>query len=140
VLRPDGRIALLAWGEPDRNAFFATVMRALATRAELPSPAPGMPGPLRFAAPGALAREVAAAGFREVEDERLVVPLPWPGPPDQLWQHFRDVVAPLRPVIDGLSDDERAAVTAEVIEAYGAHYDGTRVELTAEVVVVTGLA
>ncbi len=104
-----------------------------------PPPAPGMPGPLRFAAPGSLSRELEQAGFREIEDERMIVPLPWPGPPEQLWQHFRDVVAPLRPVIDGLSDEDREAVGAEVVAAYATHYDGTRVELTAEVVVVTAL-
>jgi ubiquinone/menaquinone biosynthesis C-methylase UbiE len=139
VLRPDGRVAFLAWGEPQKNAFFATVMRALGSRVEVAPPAPGMPGPLRFAAPGSLSRELEQAGFREIEDERMTVPLPWPGPPEQLWQHFRDVVAPLRPAIDGLSDEDREAVGAEVVAAYTTHYDGTRVALTAEVVVVTAL-
>jgi ubiquinone/menaquinone biosynthesis C-methylase UbiE len=139
VLKPDGRIAFLVWGEPRLNTFFAAVMQALQTRVDLPQPAAGIPGPLRFAQPGSLSGELEQAGFREIEEERLIVPLPWPGPPEQLWQHFRDVVAPLRPVIDGLPPDELEAVQAEVLEAYGAHYDGTRVEMTAEVVVVTAL-
>ena len=139
VLRPDGRIAFLVWGEPRLNAFFSTVMQALRARVELPEPAPDVPGPLRFAARGSLTRELEQAGFREIAEERLIVPLPWPGPPEQLWQHFRDVVAPLRPVIDGLPPAELEAVTEEVLEAYGSHYDGTRVELTAEVIVVTAL-
>ena len=139
VLRPDGRIAFLVWGEPRLNTFFATVMTALSSRVEIPQPGPGLPGPLRFASPGTLSRELEAAGFREIDEERLVVPLPWPGPPVQLWEHFHDVVAPLRPVIDGLPADEREAVAAEVIAAYAEHFDGTRVELTAEVVVVTAL-
>lgn len=136
VLRPDGRIALLAWGEPQKNMFFSIVMHALGTRVELAPPATGVPGPLRFAAPGSLSCELELAGFREIEDERLTVPLPWPGPPEQLWQHFRDVVAPLRPVIGGLSAGDREAVGAEVVAAYATHYDGMRVELSAEVVVV----
>jgi SAM-dependent methyltransferase len=137
VLVPDGRIAFLVWGEGEKNAFFAATMRALAARVELPIPAPGAPGPLRFAAEGSLARELEQAGFREIDERRMVVPLPWPGPPEQLWQHFREIVAPLRPVIDGLTPADRDAVAAEVIATYAAAYDGTRVELTAEVVVVT---
>lgn len=140
VLRPDGRIAFLVWGEPQRNTFFAAVTGALATRVELPRPAPGVPGPMRFAAAGSLSRELEQAGFRAIEEQRLIVPLPWPGPPEQLWQHFRDIVAPLRLVIDGLPPAELEAVAAEVLATYGALYDGTRVALTAEVVVVTGLS
>jgi SAM-dependent methyltransferase len=139
VLRPDGRIAFLVWGEPRLNTFFDTVMQALQRRVDLPAPTPGGPGPLRFAAPGSLSRELEQAGFREIEEERLIVPLPWPGPPEQLWAHFRDIVAPLRPVIDGLPPDQLEAVSAEVLEGYGSYYDGTRVEMTGEVVVVTAL-
>jgi ubiquinone/menaquinone biosynthesis C-methylase UbiE len=137
VLAPDGRIAFLVWGEPEQNAFFAATMQALRAYVDVPRPAPGTPGPLRFAAEGSLARELEQAGFREIDEERMVVPLPWPGPPEQLWQHFREVVAPLRPAIDGLAPADRDAVAAEVIATYAAAYDGTRVELTAEVVVIT---
>jgi ubiquinone/menaquinone biosynthesis C-methylase UbiE len=139
VLRPQGRIAFLVWGDPQRNPFFATVMRALGSRAELPSPPPGTPHPARFAAPGSLARELEQAGFREIQEERLIVPIPWPGPPEQLWQHFREVVASLRPVLDGLPPAEQAAVASEATRDYATRYDGTLVELTAEVVVVTAV-
>jgi SAM-dependent methyltransferase len=139
VLRPDGRIALLVWGEPRLNTFFATVTTALGAHVQIPQPGPGLPGPLRFAGPGTLTRELEGAGFREIEEERLVVPLPWPGPPEQLWEHFHDIVAPLRPLIDGLSEADRRSVADEVIAAYATHYDGARVELTGEVVTVTAL-
>jgi ubiquinone/menaquinone biosynthesis C-methylase UbiE len=139
VLAPDGRVAFLVWGETAKNAFFAAVAEPLGARVELPRPNPGMPAPARFAAPGSLSRELEQAEFREISERRLTVPSPWPGPPEQLWQHFRDVVAPLRPLIDGLSPEDQAAVAAEAIGTFAASYDGTRVELTAEVVVVTGL-
>jgi ubiquinone/menaquinone biosynthesis C-methylase UbiE len=139
VLRAEGRGAFLVWGDPQRNTFFAAVMRALGSYVEVPSPPPGTPHPARFAAPGSLARELEQAGFSEITEERLVVPMPWPGPPEQLWQHFREIVAPLRPVLDGLSPTEQEAVASEVIGAYATRYDGTLVELTAEVVVVTAV-
>jgi SAM-dependent methyltransferase len=139
VVEPAGRVTFLVWGTPEKNMFFGAALRALASRVELPLPVPGTPGPLRFAPEGSLSRELEAAGFHEIEEERLIVPIPWPGPPEQLWQHFREIVAPLRPVIDGLSPAERDAVAAEVIAAYDDSYDGTRVELTGEVVVVTAL-
>jgi ubiquinone/menaquinone biosynthesis C-methylase UbiE len=139
VLRPDGRSAFLVWGDPQRNMFFAAVMRALGSRVEMPSPPPGTPHPARFAAPGSLARELEQAGFREIDEERLIVPIPWPGPPEQFWQHFREIVAPLRPLLDGLPPGELEAVASEVIGEYATRYDGTLVELTAEVIVVTGV-
>ena len=117
VVEADGRVAFLVWGSPEKNLFFDAVLRALAARVELPAPVPGAPGPLRFAAEGSLSRELEQAGFREIEEERLIVPVPWPGPPEQLWQHLRQIVAPLRPVIDGLSPADRDAV------ALGGHRD-----------------
>lgn len=139
VLAPAGRAAFLAWGDPATNGFFAAVAGPLGARVDLPRPDPGTPAPARFASPGSLAHELEQAGFRQISERRLTVPIPWPGPPEQLWQHFRDIVAPLRPLIDGLSPDEQAAVAAEAIDTFAASYDGNRVELTAEVVVVTGL-
>ena len=138
VLVQDGRIAFLVWGEPEQNAFFDTddagaarLRRGSATGAgHARTPALREP---RGASRASSSRRASARS----SEERMVVPLPWPGPPEQLWQHFREVVAPLRPFIDGLAPADRAAVAAEVIATYAAAYDGTRVELTAEVVVVT---
>jgi SAM-dependent methyltransferase len=139
VVEPDGRVSFLVWGTPEKNMFFGAALAALSSRVELPSPAPGMPGPLRFAREGSLSRELEQAGFREIEEKRLIVPIPWPGPPEQLWQHLREIVAPLRPLIDGLPRDEQDAVASEVIATFAGRYDGTRVDLTGEVVVVTAL-
>ncbi len=61
VLKPGGRLAVLAWGPPQRNTLFA-VRTVLAYHAT-PEAAAGLPDPLRFARPGALTAALRAAGF-----------------------------------------------------------------------------
>ena len=44
-------------------------------RAQLPAPAPGQPGPFSLADPDVLARELAQAGFRDIEVELIDAPV-----------------------------------------------------------------
>jgi hypothetical protein len=137
VLRPGCTIALLVWGEPGKNGFYVPALAALRDRVALPVPAPGVPTPSRYAAPGSLSAELQGVGLRNVTEQRLVVQTPWPGTPDELWAYFREVVATTRPLIEALPASERDALGREVIEGYGARYDGECVALSAEVVVVS---
>jgi SAM-dependent methyltransferase len=72
ALRPGGRYAALVFAEPERNRFFSVPISIIRTNAELPPPAPGLPGP--FSAVG-LGDLLESAGFREVEVHRVVAPL-----------------------------------------------------------------
>ena len=72
ALRSGGRYAALVFAEPERNRFFSVPISIIRTKAELPPPAPGMPGP--FSAVG-LGELLEAAGFNEVEVHRVEAPL-----------------------------------------------------------------
>ena len=102
-----------------------------------PPPPPDAPSPLRFAPPGKLVDALTAAGFGDTREERRSMVLPWPGPPDELWQHIYDIAIPLRPLFDGLSGDERAAALAEAVARYAKHYDGRTVNVPASIVTVS---
>jgi SAM-dependent methyltransferase len=67
ALRPGGRVGAIVFAEPDRNGFFAVPIGIIRTRAELPPPAPGLPGP--FSATG-LGDLLVEAGFHDVEVHR----------------------------------------------------------------------
>jgi hypothetical protein len=60
-----------------------------------------------------------------------------PPPPDELWQHICDIAFPLRPLLDGLSGDERAAALAESIAGYAKYSDGRAVNVPASIVTVS---
>jgi SAM-dependent methyltransferase len=72
ALRPGGRYAALVFAEADRNRFFSVPISIIRTRAELPPPGPGQPGP--FSAVN-LEELLQQAGFSEVVVHRVEAPL-----------------------------------------------------------------
>ena len=78
-----------------------------------------------------------AAGFRDTREDRRSMALPWPGSPNELWQHLYDVAIPLRPLFDGLSGDERAAAIGESVAGYAKYYGGKSVNVPASIVTVS---
>ena len=83
-------------------------------------------------------RELDAAGFEAVYEQQHVVELPWPGSPDELWQHLYDVAVPARPLFDGLPPTERDDAVAEAVAGFGEYYDGVHVNVPAAIVVAAG--
>ena len=122
VLKPGGRIALLAWGRPDRSPYIQAGLGPTLERAQLPPPPPGAPQPFRFAEPGSLTTELERGGFRQIEEETHVIPLAWPGPPEEVWQHLYEIAAPFRPVVDRLSPEDREWVTGETLARLRHYY------------------
>lgn len=137
VLVPGGIVALQVWGPPEESPYFANAVGPFMQRLAPPPPPPDAPSPLRFAPPGKLVDALTAAGFRDTREERRSMVLPWPGPPDELWQHIYDIAIPLRPLFDGLSGDERAAALAESVAGYAKYYDGRAVNVPASIVTVS---
>jgi len=137
VLRPDGRIALLAWGMPDQGDYFATCVLPFLVRSGVGAPPPTAPSSIRFAPPGALLTEVVKAGFVDVREERELVELRWPGPPEELWQYFFETAVSLRAVFERLPRNDFKEAYGEALAALQRHYDGHETVNEAEVVVVT---
>jgi SAM-dependent methyltransferase len=137
VLKPGGSVALLVWGAPEPGTYFGAAampyMRRLAT-----TPDPDGPGPMRFAEPGKLARAVAAAGFRDVQESRLSLPAPFHGSPEELLTSMMELAAPFRNAAASLSDDDRRAAREEAHRHLRPLYNGTATNVTAPIVIVTG--
>lgn len=137
VLKPDGKIALLAWGPPEQSPYVETALGPILRRAQLPPPLPDAPQPFRFAARGALTAELNRAGFHQIQEETHVIPMPWPGPPEELWQHLYDIAAPFRPVIDGLAPGEREQAIGEVLAGLRRYFNGERTNTPAAIVIAS---
>ena len=74
VLRAGGRLAVIAWSAPERNPFHGTPLAVLRALGRPAPPDAELVRAFSLGAPGALARALAAAGFRDV----VVEPVPAP--------------------------------------------------------------
>lgn len=137
VLRPGGRAALLAWGPFKQPYFLATI--ALVLR-HVPGPMlqPGAPDMFRFSQPGSLSAVLRQAGFAQIEERTVTVPWTWPGTPEEVWEYFREITVPFRPLLAAIPLDKSEQVNREVLAAIGRYYDGKQVNFTADVVLASG--
>src|SRR5438876_6927093 len=115
VLRPDGRVALTAWGPLERNPYIRLALEPFLKRVSVPPPPKDAPHPFRFAEHRSLAVELEKAGFRQVEEKFRTIMWAWRGLPDDLWRHFREVSALFHPIIDSLEPDELQQAIREVV-------------------------
>ncbi len=136
VLRPPGRIALLAWGPFDQPYFLTTIaiVRRHVTASTLQPDTLNM---FRFSQPGSLTAALQQAGFTRIEERTVTVPWSWPGPPEEVWDYFREITVPFRPLLSSIPSDKAEQVNAEVIAAVRRHYDGKQVNFTADVVLAS---
>lgn len=137
VLVPGGIVTFQVWGLPEESPYFMHAVGPFARRLSPPPPPADAPTPLRFAPPGKLVDALTASGFHDAREDRRIMVLPWPGSPDELWQHLYDIAIPLRPLFDGLAGDERSAAIGESVAGYGDYYDGNTVNVPASIVTVS---
>jgi ubiquinone/menaquinone biosynthesis C-methylase UbiE len=135
VLRPGGRVALLAWGPMEQPYFERTVGVARRLHPELAIPPAARPM-FRFGETGTLRRALEAAGFHDVEEQLHPLRWDWHGSPEELWEYFRGVTAPFHPLLEAVDGD--AEVEKAVLAALGEHFDGTYVRCEAQMVIATG--
>jgi SAM-dependent methyltransferase len=110
ALRPGGRYAALVFAEADRNRFFSVPISIIRTRAELPPPAPGLPGP--FSAVN-LQELLENAGFSDVVVQRVEAPLRL-ADAAECAQLERESFGALHQMLAGLNEAEREETWAEI--------------------------
>jgi SAM-dependent methyltransferase len=137
VLRTDARACFIVWGTIDQPYWQSTmgVVHRLVGGTLL---APEGPDPFRFSAPGSLANELSAAGFREVHEETCNVPWTWPGSPEEVWEQAQAVAVPFRPMLDRVPANQWPQIHAEVHAAIARYVVGDKIEFGATVVLVSG--
>jgi SAM-dependent methyltransferase len=115
ALRRDGRFAAVVFAEPDRNDFFSIPIAIIRRRAQLPPPAPGLPGPFSSVT---LGEQLEAAGFRNVEVRRLPAPLRLESAAE-CTRLERESFGALHQMLGSLPEAEREEAWAEIEEALG---------------------
>jgi SAM-dependent methyltransferase len=137
VLRPGGRLAVLAWGSP-RCDTLLSVRRLIASHAA-PSALAALPDPLRYARPGSLSAALCGAGFRRVAESERALPFPWHGSPEGAWQGLHELQPAVRHLFAGVPPEERSLVRRRVLRAIEPYFDGRQVNFTGVVVLGTGV-
>lgn len=138
VLRGDGRVCLMAWGMPEQGDYFETCVLPFLQRSNLDAPPPEAPSPFRFAPPGLMTGELVKAGFVDVTERRFVLPMSWPGSPEELWRHLYETCVGFRPIFDSLSRDRFEEAYAESMASLAGRYDGTSTVNSVEIVLGIG--
>ncbi|MET0460962.1 MAG: methyltransferase domain-containing protein [Ilumatobacteraceae bacterium] len=113
ALREDGRIAAIVYSTPERNEFFSVPVSIIRTRAQLPPPQPGQPGPFSLGSPGVLEAALHDAGFRDVSVQVVPAPLRLPSAADCV-RFERESFGALHQMLAGVPADERPAVWDEI--------------------------
>jgi cyclopropane fatty-acyl-phospholipid synthase-like methyltransferase len=134
ALREGGRYAALVFAEPDRNGFFSIPIGIIRRRAQLPAPAPGLPGPFSAANLGEL---LESAGFRDVEVHRVEAPLRLASAAECA-QLERESFGALHQMLASLSPPERDETWAEIEQALRAFESGGGFAGPCEVLVGAG--
>ncbi len=113
VLKPGGRVALAVWDAPDANPWATIPGRALVELGHAEPPDPAAPGMFALAAPGDLESKLQAAGFVEVNVDRVDVVRDHPSVAAYVGEALR-LARPFREVFEALDDAGRAAVEARI--------------------------
>lgn len=113
ALRPDGRLALLAWRTLADNEWVRTIRDALAAGRTLPPPPPGMPGPFGLADRDATARILGDAGFARIELTPVDEPMYLGADADDAFEFVRGL-GMARKLLEPLDDTTRITALAEL--------------------------
>ena len=123
VLRPGGRLTLTVWGAPERNPFFGIIATSLVQRGHVPPPEPPpAPGIFSMASAERTVTLLTAAGFTDVRTEQVQGRFALPSV-DEYLAVIADTAGPIGLALRRLSEDERAAVKADV-EGSFARFEG----------------
>jgi SAM-dependent methyltransferase len=137
VLRDQARACFLAWGAIDQP-YWQTTMGVVHRHVGGPILPSDGPNPFRFSAPGSLAAELKAAGFREVQEDTRTLPWTWPGTPQEVWEQAKAVSVPFRPMLERVPENLWPRIDEEVFAAIGRYVKGERIEFGVSVVLASG--
>jgi len=115
VLRTGGRVALAAWTAADENRWAAEPIRELLRRGLMEEPDPSGPGQFAWAAGGAVADQLEAAGFVDPRVEAVAFALRYASA-REWWESQRDLSLRFAEATARLDEGTIAAVQAALAE------------------------
>jgi ubiquinone/menaquinone biosynthesis C-methylase UbiE len=138
ALKPGGRIALTAIGNPRANPHFTIPFRIMRKYVALPRHDPEAPGPFYFAEPDHLRSILAEVGFRELHVEALEHPSQDFESGHEYWEYMRQF-SPTASVLAQIPVDQHDMIGEEVAAAAGGGDPDGKVRLTGESMLASGV-
>jgi SAM-dependent methyltransferase len=120
ALRPGGRLALLTWQPPDRQAWLQMFFATLGAGRDLSPPGPGVPGPFGLSEPDGVHAILEGAGFSDVDLTSIDAPM-WLGATAGNAWDFVASMGIVRGLSNGLDDDTKRACLERLRENVAAH-------------------
>jgi len=115
VLRPGGRVSAVVFTTAEKTPFFSIPVQMIRNKRGLPSPLPGQPGPFSLGAPRLFAERLRTAGFRDVEEKIIDVPLRFASAKECLrWR--REASGTMLQMLNGLDEAAKQAIWVEIEE------------------------
>jgi ubiquinone/menaquinone biosynthesis C-methylase UbiE len=137
VLKPSGRVSLLAWGSIHQPYFDATV-GAVQRFLQRPMPPSGTKM-FSFADPEKLRDLYKKAGFADIDVRLVDIEWTWPGTPEDVWDYFQDVTVPFKPLFDSVPPERRAEIDKAVLREISKFSDGNKVAFGAKFVLASAI-
>ncbi len=139
VLRPGGRAVFAVWGPLEQIDYLTSTLTVLLRDhpSPPPAPAPDTPHPLKFARAGTLSTALHAAGFVNVREETRIVPLPWPGTPEEFLGYIRSDMVTFDTLLLQIPPARQGAALDEVFTSIRQYDDGECVQFNAAIVVAS---
>jgi SAM-dependent methyltransferase len=137
VLRSGGRVVLAGFTTPDQNRFFSIPISIIRRRANLPAPAPGLPGPFSLGGPGVMEGVLKDAGFNHVETLKVQPPLTLHSAAECA-RFERESFGALQQMLAALPAAEQAAAWDEIEQELRVFESGGRFEAPTELIVGAG--
>jgi len=113
VLKPGGKIAAIVYSTPEKNKFFSVPVSLIRSRAKLPPPLPGQPGPFSLGAEGVIEKAFTQAGFKNVRSELVDSPLLLSSAKECV-RFEKESFGALHQMLSSLSDAEKESVWSEI--------------------------
>ena len=139
VLRPGGRAVFAVWGPLEQMDYLTSTLSVLLRYhpSPPPVPAPETPHPLKFARTGTLSTALHAAGFVDVREETQIVPLPWPGTPEEFLGYIRSDMVTFDTLLLQIPLAQQEAALDAVFTSIRQYDDGEVVQFSAAIVVAS---
>lgn len=116
ILRRGGRMSAIVFTTAEKTPFFSLPVKMIRQKRGLSPPAPGQPGPFSLGAPGLLAENVEAVGFRDVTEKVVDAPLRFSSAEECVrWR--REASGTMQQMLSGLDDAAKETIWAEVTDA-----------------------
>jgi enediyne biosynthesis protein CalE5 len=113
ALKPGARFATAVWASGEKVPMITLASEAIRRIAKLPPPPPDAIEPTRLADTSILASALAAAGFKEVAIETMIVPFRFSSPDE--FADFRSELGRAGAMMARLTPQARAEVRAELV-------------------------